>query len=69
MPAGKAYLNATASNGARGLRIALGENITGINEATQAAEAAEKNGKFIINGQLVIKKNGKMFNANGAQMK
>lgn len=52
---------------ARSMRIVFG-GVTGINEA-KAEAAAEKDGKFVINGQLVIKKNGKMFNANGAQMK
>ena len=44
------------------------DGITGV-ENVEAAEAVEKDGKFVINGQLVIKKNGKMFNAAGAQLK
>ena len=70
VPYGRAYFNGTIPTGvsARGLRIVFGDDITGINEA-QAAEATQKDGKFVINGQLVIKKNGKMFNAAGAQMK
>ena len=68
IPAGKAYLNTGASS-ARSLRIVFAGDITGISEAAQATEAAEKDGKFVENGQLVIKKNGKKFNAAGAQMK
>lgn len=71
VPVGRAYLQ-TAYNvegaGARGLRMVFAGDITGINEA-KAEAAAQKDGKFVINGQLVIKKNGKMFNAAGVQMK
>ena len=58
-----------AAGSARGMRLEFAGNITGINEAAQAAEAAEKEGKFVINGQLVIKKNGKKFNAAGQIVK
>lgn len=71
VPVGRAYLQTTYNvegAGARGLRMVFAGDITGINEA-KAEAAAEKDGKFVINGQLVIKKNGKMFNAAGAQMK
>ena len=66
IPAGKAYLDLGLASSARSLRIVFAGDITGINEAK--AEAAEKDGKFVINGQLVIKKNGKKFNAAGAQL-
>ena len=68
LPAGSAALSLPNSNGARAIDLVFG-GITGINEAAASAEAAQKDGKFVINGQLVIKKNGKMFNAAGAQMK
>ena len=68
LPAGSAALCLQNSNSARAINLVFG-GITGINEAAQATEAAQKDGKFVINGQLVIKKNGKMFNAAGAQMK
>lgn len=62
------WLPAEIAAQARSLRMVFdGDVITGISEAK--AEAAEKDGKFVINGQLVIKKNGKMFNAAGAQVK
>ena len=67
LPAGSAALCLQNSNSARAIDLVFG-GITGINEAAQATEAAQKDGKFVINGQLVIKKNGKMFNANGAQL-
>ena len=69
IPAGKAYLNATASNGARGLRISFGGEITGVEAVEAAAVAAKKDGKFFKDGKLFIFKNGKKFNANGAQIK
>ena len=71
VPVGRAYLQTTfnvAGAGARGLRMVFAGDITGVNEA-KAEAAAQKDGKFVINGQLVIKKNGKMFNAAGVQMK
>ena len=65
----RAYL--TVSNGARLASWTIGD-ITGI-DAVQGSEFmvndSMQDGKFVINGQLVIKKNGKMFNAAGAQMK
>ncbi|MBR2184980.1 MAG: hypothetical protein IJ897_06110 [Prevotella sp.] len=69
IPAGKAYLDATASNGARGLRIVIGADITGIDEAKASVEAVQKDGKFFKNGKLFIFKNGKKYNATGAQIK
>ena len=69
IPAGKAYLNATASNSGRGLRIVIGGDITGIDEAKASIEAVQKDGKFFKNGKLFIFKNGKKYNATGAQIK
>ena len=68
IPAGKAYLNATASNGARSMRIVFGD-ITGVANVEAASEAKAKDGKFIENGKLVIVKNGQKFNAAGQQVK
>jgi len=68
IPAGKAYLNTTASNSARSLRISFG-NITNVANVEAAAEAKAQDGKFIENGKLVIMKNGQKFNANGQQVK
>ena len=65
--ANTAYLPANFTAGGAREAYFFG-GVTGIDEA-KAEAAAEKEGKFVINGQLVIKKNGKMFNANGAQMK
>lgn len=45
------------------------DSITGVEAVDAAAEAAQKDGKFVINGQLVIFKNGKKFNANGTEIK
>lgn len=67
IPAGKAYLPVANVNGARSISLSFGE-ITGISEAAAEVKAAVA-GKFIKNGQLVIEKNGKVFNANGAQVK
>ena len=69
IPAGKAYLDATSSNGgARALRMSFGE-ITGVANVEAAAEAKAQDGKFIENGKLVIVKNGQKFNAAGQQVK
>lgn len=54
---------------ARGMRLVFAGDVTGINEAAATAEAAQKEGKFIENGKLVIVKNGKKFNANGTEIK
>lgn len=42
-------------------------NIVGISNAN--ADEAQKDGKFVENGQIVIYKNGKKFNAAGAEIK
>ena len=57
-----------AENGARMVMRFAGE-ITGINEAAASAEAALKDGKYVEAGKVVIYRNGKKFNATGAQMK
>lgn len=67
VPAGKAYLPVANGNGARSISLSFGE-ITGVSEVAAEAKAVA-DGKFIKNGQLVIEKNGKEFNANGAQIK
>lgn len=66
----KAYFEVNGSNQvlARSMRIAFAGDITGVANV-EAAEAAVKDGKFIENGKLVIVKNGKKFNAAGAQVK
>lgn len=68
IPAGKAYLNATASNGARSMRIVFSD-ITGVDNVEAAAEATLKDGKYLENGKIVIVKNGQKFNAAGQQVK
>lgn len=72
---GKAYLQTlkdltSDSSPARGIKIVFNDDITGINEAqATSAEAAQKNGKFIENGTLVIYKNGMKYNINGQLIK
>ena len=39
-----------------------------INEAEAATEAVQKEGKFVVDGKLVIFKKGMKFNANGARI-
>ena len=63
------WLPTDVASKARSLRMVFGDDITGINEAPQATDVAEKEGKFVINGQFVIFKGGKKYNAAGAQMK
>ena len=68
LPAGKAYLNANASNGARSISIVFADDVTGISEAKSGVKAA-KVSKFIEDGKLMILKKGKKFNANGQLVK
>ena len=69
IPAGKAYLNATASNGARALRLSFG-GITEVENVEAAPVAtAKKNGAYLENGRIAIYKNGMKFNANGQLIK
>ena len=68
--AGQAALFVPDSNNARSLRMVFpGDEITGVANVEAAAEAVQKEGKFVENGKLVIYKNGKKFNAAGAQVK
>ena len=63
--ANTAYLPAGFASSARSAYFFGG--ITGVENVEAAtAEAAQKDGKFIENGKLVIVKNGKKYNANGA---
>ena len=52
---------------ARSMRIVFG-GVTGVANVEAASEAKAQEGKFIENGKLVIFKNGKKFNANGARL-
>ena len=70
VPAGKAYLNVPASTGAR-LTIAFdGEDPTAINTIEAAAPEANalKDGKYLINGKIVLVKNGVKYDANGKKL-
>lgn len=62
--AGKAYLPATG--GAKALTVVFANDPTGIANVN-AAEAAQP-AKRIENGQLIIEKNGKRYNAAGAEL-
>ena len=54
---------------ARGMILEFADDIlTGISEAAATAEAAQKEGKFVVDGKLVIFKKGMKFNANGARI-
>ena len=68
LPAGSAALSLPNPNSARAINLVFG-GITGINEAAASAEAALKDGKYVEAGKVVIYRNGKKFNATGAQMK
>ena len=72
IPANKAYLKLNSSNelAARQIEANFGDEIlTGISEAEAATEAVAKEGKFIVDGKLVIFKKGMKFNANGQLVK
>lgn len=64
VPAGKAYLQ-TATGGAKALTVVFADDLTGIANVN-AAEAVQPV-KRIVNGQLVIEKSGKRYNAAGAE--
>ena len=71
LTANTAYLPANFAGGGSGARSAYffrGE-ITGVANVEAAAEATLKDGKYIEKGKVVIVKNGKKFNATGAQLK
>ena len=63
--AGKAYLP-VGTNHAKALSVVFADDMTGITNANAAEEAAQP-AKRIVNGQLVIEKNGKRYNAAGAE--
>lgn len=66
--AGKAYLPAGSGNvEAKALSVVFANDLTGITNANAAEEAAQP-AKRIVNGQLVIEKNGKRYNAAGAEL-
>lgn len=66
----KAYLytEAFAGSSARSITFTFGDNITSINGVNAENVKAELK-KFFENGRLVIEKEGKRFNAAGAQVK
>ncbi len=64
--AGKAYLPAGNTNEAKALSVVFADDLTGITNANAAEEIAQP-AKRIVNGQLVIEKNGKRYNAAGAE--
>ena len=66
VPAGKAYLPAASLNGAKTISLSFGE-ITGIDQIENGELNIENSlpVKRVVNGQLVIEKNGQKFNANG----
>lgn len=67
--ADRAYLQTTYASGARGMTLVLDDDIlTGINEAKSEVGFA-KEGKFVVDGKLVIFKKGMKFNANGQVIK
>ena len=64
--AGKAYLQGDNSTGsAKALSVVFADDPTGIANVN-AAEATQP-AKRIVNGKLVIEKNGKRYNAAGAE--
>ena len=68
--AGHAYLYIPSGSPARVISMVFGDEIlTDINEAVAATQAAQKEGKFIVDGKLVIFKKGMKFNANGQMVK
>lgn len=63
--AGKAFLKVAKTGGAKALSVMFANDPTGI-ATVNAAEVAQP-AKRIVNGQLVIEKNGKRYNAAGAE--
>ena len=70
IPANKAYLVVNGGAlAARQIEANFGDEIlTGISEAKSEVEFA-KEGKFVVDGKLLIFKKGMKFNANGARIK
>ena len=75
VPAGKAYLLAAdvpdVPNEARSLIISDEEDPTAINaiEAAESEAGALKDGKYLIDGKIIIVKNGVKYSANGQILK
>jgi hypothetical protein len=68
IPAGKAYLDASTTSGAR-LSIVF-DDATAIKTVDAAAKSGvQADGKYLEKGKIVIVKNGTKFNANGQRMK
>ena len=67
--AGLAYLQTTntAASGAKFVALSF-DDVTGIDNV-QNVQKVSAVGKFVENGRLVIKKNGKMFNVSGQEVK
>ena len=63
--AGKAFLKVNKTVGAKALSVMFANDPTGI--ATVNATEVAQPAKRIVNGQLVIEKNGKRYNAAGAE--
>ena len=68
LTANTAYLPVNFASLARSAYF-FGGDITGVDAVEAASEAAKKEGKFFKDGKLFIFKNGKKYNAFGAQMK
>lgn len=69
IPANKAYLVVNGGElAARQIEAVFGDELTGISEAKSEVEFA-KEGKFVVDGKLLIFKKGMKFNANGARIK
>ena len=66
----RAYIAINTNSGGRQLILNLDENPTIINaiEAAEAAGEGLKDGKFLIEGKLVIVKNGVKYGANGQKL-
>lgn len=67
--AGLAYLQTTntVASGAKFVALSF-DDVTGIDNI-QNVQKVSSVGKFVENGRLVIKKNGKMFNVSGQEVK
>ncbi|MBR2184226.1 MAG: hypothetical protein IJ897_02220 [Prevotella sp.] len=71
LPAFRAYFKVPTSvvSGARIAARFIGGSVTGIGEVSEAQNFLNPDRKYIENGKIVIVKNGKKFNAAGAQIK
>ena len=70
VPNYKAYLKVSGGSQARLTVMFDGEEPTAINaiEATETEEGALKDGKYLINGKIVLVKNGVKYSANGQKL-